>query len=168
MGHFSEVGAAEEHLEQHLRDVRQPSLFEVHAHMTCTGLGASHLVESRCRGRAHSQGHPHKGIPMETVSVGHHDDACDGHYGSNNLREIHCYQQLSIRARFLFTCLLFIIISVKLCYTTDPDTHEAILENDPGQEKDKGLVAAVEGRHVSGSQLLQGQKVQVVGQRPQD
>lgn len=131
-------------------------------------LGASHLVESRCRGRAHSQGHAHKGIPMETVSVGHHDDACDGHYGSNNLREIHCYQRLSIRARFLFICLLFRIISVKLCYTTDPDTHEAILENDPGQEKDKGLVAAVEGRHVGGSQLLQGQEVQVVGQRPQD
>lgn len=59
-------------------------------------------------------------------------------------------------------------ISIKQCCTTDPDTHEAILENDPGQEKDKGLVAAVEGRHVGGGQLLQGQEVQVVGQRPQD
>lgn len=59
-------------------------------------------------------------------------------------------------------------ISVEQCSATDPDTHEAILENDPGQEKDKGLVAAVEGWHVGGGQLLQGQEVQVVSQRPQD
>lgn len=54
------------------------------------------------------------------------------------------------------------------CFHTDPNTHEAVLENDPGQEKDEGLVAAVEGGHISGGQLLQGQQVQVVGQRPQD
>lgn len=29
-------------------------------------------------------------------------------------------------------------------------------------------MAAVEGRHVSGGQLLQGQEVKVVGQRPQN
>lgn len=51
---------------------------------------------------------------------------------------------------------------------THPHPHEAILENNPGQEKDEGLVAAVEGRHVSGSQLLQGQEVKVVGKCPQN
>lgn len=51
---------------------------------------------------------------------------------------------------------------------TDPHTHEAILQNDPGQKKDEGLVAAVEGRNVSGGQLLQSQEVKVVGQCPQD
>lgn len=55
-----------------------------------------------------------------------------------------------------------------LCSHTDPNTHEPILENDPGQEKDKGLVAAVEGRDISGGQLLQGQEVQIVGQCAQD
>lgn len=59
-------------------------------------------------------------------------------------------------------------LSVEERYATDPDTHEAILENDPGQQKDKGLVAAVEGRHVGGGQLLQSQQVQIVGQRPED
>ena len=51
---------------------------------------------------------------------------------------------------------------------THPHTHEAILENNPGQEKDEGLVAAVEGWHVGSRQLLQGQEVKVVGQCPQD
>ena len=53
-------------------------------------------------------------------------------------------------------------------FHTDPDAHEAILEDDPGQEEDEGLVAAVERWDVGGSQFLQGQQVQVVGQSPQD
>lgn len=54
------------------------------------------------------------------------------------------------------------------CSHTDPNAHESVLQDNPGQEKDEGLVAAVESGHVCGSQLLQGQQVQVVGQCPQD
>lgn len=54
------------------------------------------------------------------------------------------------------------------CFHTDPNTHETVLENNPGQEKDKSFVAAVEGRDISGGQFLQGHEVQVVGQCPQD
>lgn len=99
---------------------------------------------------------------METVSIGHHDDTCDGHYGCYNLEEIQSHQRLSggkeKEDALLSDCSV----------NTDPNTHEAILENDPGQEKDKGLVAAVESRDVRGCQLLQGQEVQVIGQCQQD
>lgn len=54
------------------------------------------------------------------------------------------------------------------CFQTDPDAHEPILQDDPGQEEDEGLVAAVESGHVSGGEFLQGQEVQVVCQSPQD
>ena len=51
---------------------------------------------------------------------------------------------------------------------TDPDAHEAVFEDDPGQQEDEGLVAAVEGRDVSGGELPQRQQVQVIGQGPED
>jgi len=44
------------------------------------------LVESRSGGGANCQGHSHKGIPMETICIRHHHDACDSHNGSHNLK----------------------------------------------------------------------------------
>lgn len=43
------------------------------------------LIKSWSWGWAHSQCHTHKGITVETVSISHHDNTCDGHYGSHNL-----------------------------------------------------------------------------------
>lgn len=53
-------------------------------------------------------------------------------------------------------------------FHTDPNTHETVLQNDPGQEKDKSLVAAVQGGDIGGGEFFQGHEVQVVGQCPQD
>lgn len=53
----------------------------------------SNLVESWCWGRSHSQCHAHKWITIETVSISHHDNTCDGHYGCHNLQsEIQSHQ----------------------------------------------------------------------------
>ena len=53
-------------------------------------------------------------------------------------------------------------------FGTDPDPHEAVFEDDPGQQEDEGLVAAVEGGDIGGGELPQRQQVQVVGQGPED
>ena len=52
-------------------------------------------------------------------------------------------------------------------FGTDPDPHEAVFEDDPGQQEDEGLVAAEECRGVGGVDLPQGLQVQVVGEDPQ-
>lgn len=104
---------------------------------------------------------------METIRIGHHDDTCDGHYGSYNLQVKIKRPSVTVPLSSMINCPQ----QEKLhcgCFHTDPNAHEAILEDDPGQEKDEGLVAAVEGRDVSGGEFLQSQEVQVVGERPQD
>lgn len=77
---------------------------------------------------------------METVSISHHDNTSDGHYGSHNLKE-----EIKYPAKVRKTVIERIICIIMLCSHTDPNTHEPVLEDYPGQEKDKGLVAAVKG-----------------------
>lgn len=124
------------------------------------------LIESWCWGWAHSQCYTHKGITMETISISHHDDTCDGHYGCHNLQvEVQRHQCYHSEARWLTTEK---IICNFRCFYTNPNTHEPILQDNPWQEKHKGFVAAVESGDISGGQFLQGEEVQVVCQRRQD
>lgn len=46
----------------------------------------SDLIKSWSWGRTHSQCDTDERIAMETISISHHDNTCNGHYGCNNLQ----------------------------------------------------------------------------------
>ena len=76
------VSSASEHRCKYLQSVYGQS----HKWFDLQHAWWSHLVESWCWSRAHSQSHSHKGIAMKTVGISHHHNACDGHYGCHNLQ----------------------------------------------------------------------------------